>query len=92
MEGNETWPRMETFREEAGWPRPVLSVPSADTEQTAGLQSHTPDCVGYAMPPPAHPHAPFCCGANQTESKRDWPLVIQHVPLIEIRKSFTAAA
>lgn len=30
----------------------VLSMPLADTEQTAGLQSLTPDClhdVGYAM-------------------------------------------
>lgn len=78
---------------ESGWPTLVLSMPSADTEQTAGLQSLTPDClhsVGYAMPP--HPHPLFCCGVNQIESKRDWPLVIQHFLLIETRESFTVAA
>ena len=44
---------------------PVLSMPLADTEQTAGLQSLTPDClrdVGYAM---FSVSPPFCCGATR---------------------------
>lgn len=68
----------------------VLSMPLADTEQTAGLQSLTPDClhdVGYAM----FSVSPVLLWRYQIESKHDWPLVFQQVSLIEMREECTAA-
>lgn len=49
---SKTRSQMLTFRAAFTWPMPLRSMPLADTEQTAGLQSLTPDClhdVGYAM-------------------------------------------
>lgn len=52
------------------WPMSVLSMPLADTEQTAGLQSLTPDClhdVGYAM----FSLSPVLLWRHQIESTHD---------------------
>lgn len=63
----------------------LLSMPLADTEQTAGLQSLTPDCLcdsGHAM----FYVSPFLLWRRQTEPKHDYALVAQHVSLIEMKE------